>query len=78
MLFAVPSTDIEPPSMTVAMFIVAPPAMVRRPYSTVALFIVAPAAVTNLLVGDRRIHQATRNHRKISGLIYFVSDRAED
>lgn len=33
---------------------------------------------TNLYFGDKAIHKSTRNHRPISGLIYFVSDTAEE
>lgn len=31
---------------------------------------------TNLFFADKAVHKATRNHRAISGLIYFVSDTA--
>lgn len=33
---------------------------------------------TNLYFGDKAIHKATRNHRAISGLIYFVSNATEE
>lgn len=33
---------------------------------------------TNLYFGEKAIHKATRNHRAISGMIYFVSNAAEE
>lgn len=33
---------------------------------------------TNLFFGDRAVHGSTRNHRAISGMIYFVSDVEEE